>query len=425
MQAEQLYGYFLRQRSVTTDTRKIKEGDIFFALKGPNFNGNKFAAEALRQGAAYVVADENPGFEDDRLLQVTDVLQSLQMLAAYHRSKYNIPVIAITGSNGKTTTKELLHQVLSTKYRCATTEGNLNNHIGIPLTLLKVPDDAEIMIIEMGANHLKEIESYCKIADPTHALITNCGKAHLEGFGGYEGVLKGKGELFEYIREHNRTAFIFDDYPYLKDLSKGISRIITYGTQKGDIIGNLAEQSELLHVRVTKGATVDIATNLIGSYNLPNVLAVVAIAKYFGLPDDYIKSAIEAYVPNDSRSQLIKKGTNKIILDAYNANPTSMKAAIENLAQLPDKNKILILGSMMELGTESKREHANILSLIGQYPWQHVVLTGKEYIGISDPYLHFNNAEEVREWLKNEKIENATILLKGSRGMQMEKSIDF
>ena len=362
MNIEQLYKIFLQYPSVQTDTRKLQHGDIFFALKGPNFNANQFASQALKAGAAYVVIDEQPSEMNEKFILVDDVLTTLQELAKYHRQQFNIPFIGITGSNGKTTTKELVSTVLASHYITYTTEGNLNNHIGIPITLLRVKKDAEMAVIEMGANHQKEIESYCTYVMPTHGIITNCGKAHLEGFGGIEGVRKGKGELFDYLRGHNGTAFIFSDYDYLVDMSKGISAIVRYGTSDAEVTGEVMTSEPFLKVKMTRGTKLnEINTNLVGDYNLPNVLCAVAIGKFFKVPDEKILSAIENYVPSNSRSQMIEKGSNHIILDAYNANPSSMKAAIENFAKINATDKVLMIGAMMELGEESITEHESII----------------------------------------------------------------
>ena len=283
-------------------------------MKGPNFNGNLFAKQALENGAAYVIADEPPGFKDKRIILTDDVLTTLQQLAGYHRNRFTIPFVAITGSNGKTTTKELVHAVLSSAYKTYTTRGNLNNHIGIPLTILNIKSDAEIAIIEMGANHLKEIEGYCQYTEPTHGIITNCGKAHLEGFGSVEGVRKAKGELFDYLRLHDGTAFVMWDYEYLREMSKGIPHIVTYGTSGADVVGDIYKADPFLEVTLMEkeGESI-IRSELVGDYNLPNILAAVATGRYFNIGEDQIKAAIEAYHPSNSRSQLIDKGNNKII----------------------------------------------------------------------------------------------------------------
>lgn len=425
MQIEDLYKIFIEYPSIQTDTRKLQKGDLFFALKGDNFNGNLFAKNALIAGAAYAIIDETIDDTDERLIKTDDVLKTLQALAKYHRQQFNIPFIAITGSNGKTTSKELVHQVLSSTFKTYTTKGNLNNHIGIPLTILSVKKDAEIAVIEMGANHQKEIESYCLYTMPTHGIITNCGKAHLEGFGGIEGVKKAKGELFDYLRANNGTAFIMNDYDYLREMSTGIKTIKTYGTVDADIVGNVNESNQFLEVNITKGSSIqNIQTNLVGGYNLPNVLLAVSVGKYFNVPDEKIKSSLESYVPSNSRSQLIEQGNNKIILDAYNANPTSMKAAIENFAKMPVADKVLILGGMMELGNESIAEHLSVIKLIESFIWKNVVLVGGDFNKVPNDYINFENSSEAKDWFKQQGFEHAGILIKGSRSMQMEKVLE-
>jgi UDP-N-acetylmuramoyl-tripeptide--D-alanyl-D-alanine ligase len=424
MMIEELYKIYQQYPSVQTDTRKLKAGDIFFALKGPNFNGNSFAEKAIGTGAAYVVIDEKEYEIEGKTILVPDVLSSLQELALYHRKQFNIPFIAITGSNGKTTTKELIHAVLSSSFKTYTTEGNLNNHIGIPLTILKIRPDAEMAVIEMGANHLKEIAGYCQIALPTHGLITNCGKAHLEGFGSEEGVRKGKGELFDFLRTLTHGfAFVMWDYDYLQEMSKGISGIIKYGTKDNDhVIGKTIPSETFLKVEITQGLDDGIiTTQLVGEYNLPNVLAAVTVGKFFEVPESKIKSAIEHYVPSNSRSQLTEKDSNKIILDAYNANPSSMKLAIENFAKKNSENKILMLGAMAELGKESLQEHQQIIDLIKKYPWKEVVLVGGDFLRLSHPFLSFEDSLQAKEWFVKQHFENSYILVKGSRSMQMEK----
>ncbi|MFM9909266.1 MAG: UDP-N-acetylmuramoyl-tripeptide--D-alanyl-D-alanine ligase, partial [Chitinophagaceae bacterium] len=320
MTIEQLYQLYQQYPSVQTDTRKLKKGDLFFALKGPSFNGNSFAQLALEAGAAYAVIDEEEFSINNKTILVDDVLKTLQELALYHRKRLSIPFIAITGSNGKTTTKELVYAVLSGTFKTYTTKGNLNNHIGIPLTILDVQPDAEIAVIEMGANHQKEIEGYCTYTLPTHGIITNCGKAHLEGFGGIEGVRKGKGELFSYLKQTNGTAFVMWDYDYLREMSKGIPELITYGTKDASVTGKALESEPFLNVAIEKGISIkNIHTQLVGEYNLPNVLVAVTIGCHFNVKAENIKKAIETYVPSNSRSQLVKLRDNDIILDAYNA----------------------------------------------------------------------------------------------------------
>lgn len=421
---EKIYKIFLSHSSVQTDTRKIKKGDLFFALKGPNFNGNEFALKALEMGAVYAIVDEVIEGTNDQIILVDDVLSTLQALAKYHRKQFNIPFIAITGSNGKTTSKELIYAVLSSHFKTYTTHGNLNNHIGVPLTILSVGKDAEMAVIEMGANHQKEIEGYCEYTLPTHGVITNCGKAHLEGFGGVEGVRKGKGELFNFIRQHNGAIFIYADYDYLKTMSSGIQNKIVYGQSEGMLQGSVLQNEPFLQVSITKGLSVDrINSQLVGDYNLPNILCAAAIGKHFGVPDEKIKSAIENYIPSNSRSQLIKKGSNEIILDAYNANPSSMKVAIENFAGLKSNKKILLLGAMMELGDDSILEHELLVKLIQQYKWNAVVLVGGDFAKIEHPYIYLSTSDQAKAWFDSQHYDNATILIKGSRSFAMEKVI--
>lgn len=425
MNSQELYEIYCRFPSVQTDTRKIRPGDLFFALKGPNFNGNHFASQALDAGAAYAIIDEEKYQSGDKTILVDNVLQALQDLALYHRNQFDIPFIAITGSNGKTTTKELVHAVLSSTYITYTTKGNLNNHIGIPLTILSVQKDAQMAVIEMGANHLKEIESYCRYTKPTHGLITNCGKAHLEGFGSEEGVRKGKGELFEYLKATGGMAFIMNDYDYLREMSRGIAHVITYGSAGSDITGSIIQSEPFLQVSLNDDQVLKtISTSLVGSYNFPNVLAAVAIGKQFGISSADIKKAIESYVPSNSRSQLITRGTNRIILDAYNANPTSMRAAIENLAQLHADNKVLMLGAMAELGNESLQEHKDIADLISKYSWKEVVLVGGDFLKIDHPFISMQDAGEAAEWFRKQDLEDSYVLIKGSRSTGMEKILE-
>lgn len=425
MNIEDLYQIYLQHPSVQTDTRKLKNGDLFFALKGPNFNGNAYAQKAIESGAAYAIIDDAAYVVESKTFLVSDVLEALQALALHHRRQFNIPFLAITGSNGKTTTKELIHAVLSTSFKTYTTEGNLNNHIGVPLTILKIKQDAQMAVIEMGANHLQEIASYCAIALPTHGLITNCGKAHLEGFGGVEGVRKGKGELFDYLRTAEGIVFMMDDYDYLHQMSQGIRQIKKYGTATGDLVGATAQSDPYLSVHFSKGFDGMIKTQLVGSYNLPNVLAAVAAGLHFGVTPKNIKSAIEAYIPSNSRSQMVQRGTNQIILDAYNANPSSMKLAIENFAQLATENKVLVLGAMAELGAESRQEHEQIVAAMQAHKWKNVLLVGGDFLKLKHPYRSFENAAEAGAWLKDQQLQHTSLLVKGSRSTGMEKILDY
>ena len=419
MNTEELYKIYKQFPLIQTDTRKLVAGELYFALKGGNFNGNLFAKQALEKGAAYAIIDEEAYAINDKTILVEDVLTTLQQLAHHHRKQFTIPFIAITGSNGKTTTKELIHTVLSTHYKTYTTEGNLNNHIGIPLTILKIKTDAQIAVIEMGANHLHEIEGYCKIAQPTHGLITNCGKAHLEGFGSLEGVKKGKGELFDYLKtQPDATAFIMSDFDYLHEMSMGIKNIKTYGTHNAETVGTCGLHNDFTSVILNDNTHIN--TQLIGDYNLPNILAAVSVGKFFNIDIITIKNAIEHYTPTNSRSQLIFKNSNHIILDAYNANPSSMQLAIENFAKIHADKKILILGSMAEMGAESIAEHQNIIHQIKQNQWQLVVLVGKEFLPFTDDFMVFTNSLEAANWFKNANISNSYILVKGSRSSKME-----
>lgn len=425
MEIVQLYDIYKKYSAVQTDTRKLQKGDFFFSLKGANFNGNEFAKKAIDAGAVYAVIDEKEFEIPGKTILVKDVLNALQELAKYHRQQFKIPFLGITGSNGKTTTKELIHAVLNTSYKTYTTEGNLNNHIGVPLTILKIKEDAKIAVIEMGANHIGEIAAYCKITLPTHGLITNCGKAHLEGFGSEEGVRKGKGELYDHLRANKGTVFLMKDYDYLIEMSNGIQEIVSYGTKNADIEGNILQNDPFLEIRVNKGASLSsIKTQLIGDYNLPNVLAAVAVGKYFKVADEKIKLAIENYTPSNSRSQMVKRGSNTIILDAYNANPSSMKSAIENFAKMHSANKVLVLGAMAELGEQSLPEHQSIIDLIQKNNWNRVVLVGGDFMKIDHPFQKFENTEQAKQWFHQQNFDNCSFLIKGSRSMQMEKILE-
>ncbi len=425
MNITDLYDIYLQHPTVQTDTRKLTEGCLFFALKGPNFNANTFAQQALDKGAAYAIVDEAEYATDDKCILVDDVLETLQQLAKYHRQQLDIPFLAITGSNGKTTTKELVNTVLKKKYTTYATVGNLNNHIGVPLTILSIKADAEFAIIEMGANHQHEIESYCKIALPTHALITNCGKAHIEGFGGIEGVRRGKGELYDHIRANDGTIFRNTDHDYLKSMAEGIDNQITYGSANADYIGKPLMNGVLLDVAVLNHMSeVLIKTNLVGAYNFANVMTAVAIGEYFGVSIEDIRDAIATYSPDNSRSQMIQKGSNKLILDAYNANPTSMQAAISNFANSELPNKTLWLGAMKEMGAEEANEHKALVALVDQYQWQDVILVGKEFSGLNGSYMHFNTSTDAAAYIKGNIPANASILVKGSRGSKMEVMVD-
>jgi UDP-N-acetylmuramoyl-tripeptide--D-alanyl-D-alanine ligase len=423
---QDLYRIYLQYPNVQTDTRKLRKDQLFFALKGENFNGNLFAAQAIENGAAYVIIDEDVHVRDDhRYIRVDDALQTLQELALHHRKQFGIPFIAITGSNGKTTTKELMTAVLQEKYTTYSTEGNLNNHIGVPLTILKIKTDAEMAVVEMGANHLHEIEGYCKIALPTHGIITNCGKAHLEGFGSEEGVRKGKGELYDFLRANDGTVFRNADLHYLKEMAAGIAKQITYGNAEAKYIGSTLFNEVFLKMAVlTTGAEAIITTNLAGDFNFPNVMTAIAIGLHFGISIDNIKSAIENYVPDNSRSQFLEIETNQVILDAYNANPTSMQAAIKNFASAEMPSKILWLGAMKEMGKKERKEHQDLVDFVANYNWEEVILVGREFEAISGKFRWFETSALAADYVRENKPQNAAILIKGSRGSKMEFMLD-
>lgn len=425
MTIPELFEIFKIHRQVCTDSREVKHNDIFFALKGPTFDGNAYAKMAVEKGAAYAVVDNPTLPQNSQFILVEDVLSTLQQLAAYYRKSFSIPVIGITGSNGKTTTKELIHAVLSTTFRTSTTKGNLNNHIGIPLTLLAIPPDAEMAVIEMGANHQKEIAGYCTYTMPTHGIITNCGKAHLEGFGGVEGVRKGKGELFDYIKANNGISFACKDFPYFHQMiaERNMNKVIWYGTN-GDtsIDARVVPNPTYLRVKINGlDKPIEISTHLVGDYNIYNVLAAVSIGHYFKVTSENMVKAISHYIPDNNRSQFTKIGGNNFIMDAYNANPSSMKAAIENFAAMNADKKMLMLGAMAELGEESLEEHKAILDLISQFSWDNIMLVGGDFGKLQHPYLYFERPENAKDWWLKQRITGATILLKGSRSTAMEK----
>lgn len=424
VEIKRLYEIYLSHPSVQTDTRKLKAGDLFFALSGTNFNGNAFAAQALALGAAYAVVDQAQFVTDERCILVPDVLLTLQQLAQHHRRQFDIPFIAITGSNGKTTTKELIAAVLRRKFTTYATDGNLNNHIGVPLTLLKIRNDAQMAIIEMGANHLLEIAGYCRVALPTHGIINNCGRAHLEGFGSEEGVRRGKGELYDFIRDANGAIFINSDLDYLETMSTGIRNKISYGHSGEAYAGHELNDQVQLAVQLERPVSKLLPTHLVGGYNFPNVMAAVAVGMHFGVDIEQIAIALDNYLPDNSRSQLLQKGNNTIILDAYNANPSSMHEAILNFAQSKMDRKVLWLGGMKEMGTEEVAEHTRLTELIAQYSWADVWLVGHEFNGIAPQYRHFDTSTDALAYLKDHHPDNCAILIKGSRGSKMEALLE-
>ena len=425
MKIEALHQLFLESSGVCTDTRSITKNCLFFALKGENFNGNKFTQEALDKGAFKVVIDEI-GYHKNtgETIICSDTLRLLQKLASYHRTYLAIPIIALTGSNGKTTTKELINAVLSQAFNTVATRGNLNNHIGVPLTLLEMDVETQIGIVEMGANHLKEIENLCEIAKPDYGYITNFGKAHLEGFGSVEGVIKGKTELYKYLGENQKTVFINGNDPKQLVFAKTLNSVI-FGNESHEFAVKLKDASDKLLIQF-KG--LNMQSNLIGLYNFHNIAAAVIIGAYFKIPSDKIKTAIESYIPTNNRSQIVIKHSNKIILDAYNANPTSMMAALENFMQAEGKNKILFLGDMFELGPEAEKEHQIITTFLSENKIGQVYLIGSNFFKtITDaPHIHkFETFDGLAKLLSVTPIKDSFILLKASRGMALERIIDL
>jgi UDP-N-acetylmuramoyl-tripeptide--D-alanyl-D-alanine ligase len=424
MTIEALYNLYLHSTGVNTDTRTVKTGQLFFALKGPNFNANDFAAKALEAGASYAVIDEASYALTDQYIVVEDTLIALQQLALYHRRQFTIPFIAITGSNGKTTTKELVYAVLAKKYKTYCTQGNLNNHIGIPLTLLSVAKGTELVIIEMGANHQKEIEGYCAIVAPTHGLITNMGKAHLEGFGGIEGVKKGKGELYRYLQATGGTAFVRSEDEVLKQ-ECNVDKIIYYGS-KGDYSWmKLLEEVPVISYTDEKERRIN--THFSGVYNFYNIEAARCIGKYFDVPLNLCDEAIENYIPQNNRSQHLVRGTNTIMLDAYNANPSSMRAALTNFTKQEAKHKVVILGDMLELGEETQKEHEELGRWLLQQNYDKVVLCGKNMqyaAALSTAFNYYADPELLLKEFDWDQIKNAQVFIKGSRGMKLERVLD-
>ncbi len=429
MNTAELYSYYLLHPNICTDTRKISKGCLFFALKGENFDANTFASQALQNGAAYVVIDNKDYQKDDRYLLVEDTLIALQSLATHHRQQLNIPFIGLTGSNGKTTTKELINSVLSQKFITSATKGNLNNHIGVPLTLLEITNDVEVAIIEMGANHQKEIEMLSQICQPNYGLITNIGKAHLEGFGGLEGVKKGKGELFDHLESNNGSVFINEDSPALAEIAsqRSFVKIISYGTgNTSKIKGELIENNPYLKIKWSfNSETHEVLSQLTGTYNFENILAAIAIGIEFGLTPLDINTGIESYAPKNNRSQITKTEKNTVIGDYYNANPSSMVLAIENISKLNATKKVLILGDMFEVGETSEEEHLGVLQKASSYNFDQLIFIGKEFKkqSLGANALFFETTAQAFEYLESHPITGALVLVKGSRSMKLEKLI--
>lgn len=428
--SEEIYGCFLLYPSISTDSRNITKDSLFFALRGDNFNGNEFAEQALRNGAAYSIVDEDAYATHEKCLLVDNVLECLQQIAVIHRMNLKIPLIGITGSNGKTTTKELINTVLSTGYKVIATSGNLNNHIGVPLTVLGITADTEIGIIEMGANHQGEIGFLCKIAMPDFGIITNIGKAHLGEFGSYEGVIKTKNELYQHLEATGGMAFVNIDDRLLADLSVRLNRI-GYGNPHHGINVNaggvVLQSNPFLHIEIAGQNNSLIRTKLVGAYNLPNVLAAVSTGRFFGISDDKIFAAIELYTPTNNRSQWMETGKNHLILDAYNANPSSMEAALLNFGNIERHPKLVILGGMKELGKESEAEHKRIYDLAVSQNFDKILLVGDEYSKIAkNSYTDFfQNVETLSEFLQHNPVSGANVLVKGSRGIRLERIISL
>ena len=428
MNIPSLYQIFLEHPVVTTDSRNIPENSIFFALKGENFNGNSFAAESLSKGAAFAVIDQAEFAVSNQFIVVSNVLQCLQQLAQFHRDQLGLPILAITGTNGKTTTKELVAAILSKKFKVNFTQGNLNNHIGVPLTLLSMNKDTEFGVVEMGANHPGEIKILCEIANPDFGMITNIGKAHLEGFGSFEGVIKTKSELYDYLRHKGCKCFLNADNSLLVKQAKDIEQI-SYGTSTEYFMpGELASTDNYLVVKAlfTKG-WLYLKSKLIGDYNYENLLAAACVGKYFEVDPLLIQEAISEYTPANNRSQLIRKEKNTIIMDAYNANPTSMMAALINFTNLKSNQKCIVLGDMLELGETSEAEHQTIVNFIENQDFSEVFLVGPYFKNTKDRTKKekFDNVELLSNYLKTQPIENKLILIKGSRGIHLEKILDL
>jgi len=420
---EKLFELFQHCKGVAIDTRNISGGEMFFGLKGTKVNGNEFAQKALDCGAICCVVDDENYVVDHHCFLVEDSLVALQQLAKRYRSTFQFPVLAITGSNGKTTSKELITKVLSTKYVISATKGNLNNHIGVPLTLLSIKKDCEFAIIEMGANHQKEIEFYCSIADPDFALITNIGKAHLEGFGGIEGVLKAKSELYQYVKQKEGVLFANSGQHLLNEVIGKYDKVINYGFKPDDYLtGKLLFIDEFAAVEIDD--EIVIHSKLVGNYNAENIIAAACVGKYFDVGYSEIQTAIVNYIPENNRSELKEINGNYFILDAYNANPSSMKAALENFHHLKTEKKIVMIGDMLELGEFAESEHKDILQIALGYNFTTIVTIGPEFLKYKEPnIIQFVNSYEAKEWFNEQHFKGATILLKGSRGMQLEKVV--
>ena len=440
MTTEQLYQIYLKHPVISTDTRKIAPGSLFFALKGDKFDANTFAEQAVAAGAAYALID-NPACQlGDLYILVDDVLTTLQDLARHHRRQLTIPIVGLTGTNGKTTTKELINAVLSQRFNTYATQGNLNNHIGVPLTILSINPTHETAVIEMGANHQKEIELLCTISQPTHGLITNVGKAHLEGFGGVEGVKKGKGELYDFMKATNGVTFVSSDSADLTAMqfARSLKNVVMYGSNDLEnlVSGQLTENSPYLGLQWTNnqtGESFDVKSQLTGAYNLDNILAAICIGVYFKLTPAEINAGISGYQPKNNRSQITQTDTNTLICDYYNANPSSMFVAIENLGKLEAKHKVLVLGDMFEMGDESAAEHEAVIRKALETDVDEVIFVGSEFAEVSPKVgksespeaVFYSTVEQAIAALRDEPIKDSTVLIKGSRGMALERLVEL
>ena len=428
METASLHEIFLKSTGVTTDTRKIADNHLFFALNGDHFNGNEFAKQALEKGASYAVIDDAKYQSGDRTILVQDSMVALQELAKFHRQYLNLPILSLTGSNGKTTTKELLKAVLSKKFKTVATTGNLNNHIGVPLTLLSMDQTTEFGVVEMGANHPKEIEFLCNIALPDYGYITNFGKAHLEGFGSIEGVIQAKSELYQHLVQRGKTIFYNVDDPIQKKKLMTHTKVYGFSSKNSALVSDIKIEPTQNQPFVSVNFNdIVITTNLIGAYNFTNIAAAVCVGSYFKIDTLDIKDAIEHYTPSNNRSQIVEKGSVKVIMDAYNANPSSVQAALFNFAQLPEQDKVVILGDMLELGIEAATEHQNIVNQLMSHGFEKVYLIGQNFYDTQGEYLKFRNFEEFKEVFSStpKNKQSQLYLIKGSRGMALERTLDL
>ena len=423
---QSIYKEYVKNYKVSTDTRKIEGGEVFFALKGPNFNANSMAEQAIEKGAIAAVIDDSSYKKDDRYILVDDALKTLQDLALHHRLQLNIPIIGLTGSNGKTTTKELIKAVLDKKFKVLATQGNLNNHIGVPLTLLSITPEHEIAIIEMGANHVGEIKRLCEIAFPSHGMITNIGKAHLEGFGGIEGVIRGKSELYDHLIKSDGTVWINSTNHILSNMAKRFKAPYFYPAEEDYYNCTLIQASPYLKLQTGAGETIQ--TQLVGTYNFENIAAALCIGKYFEVDEEQANKAVEEYNPQNNRSQIISRDSNTIILDAYNANPSSMKEAVENLKSMEAKKKVAVLGDMNELGEDSIKEHLQLGQHLKEAKFDDVYLCGKHIKSANESFpesFYYEDKKELLEVIKNKEFADTLFLIKASRSIGLEEVVEY